>query len=99
MTIITASDNNNSKESWGGGCPSFGTKIRAAIKEVCVWWLGTAKKLRVAFFFFFPLWGHLGGKGDMEARDMRAQRKCGWLVEGCWGGAPKLDCRWPKLLS
>ena len=48
---------------------------------------------------FFHFWGHLGGKGDMEARDMRAQRKCGWLVEGCWGGAPKLDCRWPKCRS
>ncbi len=29
---------------------------------------------------------------------MRAQRKCGWLVEGCWGGGPKLDCRWPKFM-
>ncbi len=50
--------------------------------------LGTAKKLRGAFFFFFHFWGHLGGKGDMEARDMRAQRKCGGWLRGV-GGEPR----------
>jgi hypothetical protein len=34
----------------------------------------------------------MGGKEDMEDRARSAAFVAGW-VEGCWGEAPKLDCR------
>ena len=72
-------------------CPSFGTKIRAAIKEVCVWWLGTAKKLRVAFFFFFLLstFGGIWGAKEIWRIGIceRSASVVGWL-RGV-GGEPR----------
>jgi hypothetical protein len=52
--------------------------------------VGTAKKLRGAFFFFLPLLGGImGGKEDMEARASRAAQVCGWLGRGVLGGSPE----------
>ena len=84
------------------GCPSFGTKVRAAIKEV---WLcpsfgtkiraaiyqrvlGTAKKLRGASSFFFHFWGMLGGKEDMEARASERSASVAGGLRGV-GGKPR----------
>ena len=52
--------------------------------------VGTAKKLRGAFFFsFFPLLGGImGGKEDMEARASK-RSLCGWLGRGVLGGSPE----------
>jgi hypothetical protein len=52
--------------------------------------VGTAKKLRGAFFFFPLLGGIMGGKEDMEAGVGRSKRSlCGWLGRGVLGGSPE----------
>ena len=62
------------------GCPSFGTKVRAAIFDVVrlVGVARVAKKLRGAFFFLssFHFWGHLGGGAFLRGAILGARILC-----------------------